>query len=445
MIDLFATYAPWPIKSLAELCSGRDASIQTGPFGSQLHASDYVVDGIPCVMPQDIIGGRIHTSGIARINADDHQRLARFQLREGDILYPRRGDISKRALIGKREAGWLCGTGCLRIRPNSERVDSAWLAYYLAHIDVCAWLEANAVGATMPHLNTGLVGSVPVFCAPLAEQREIAAILGALDDKIEVNRKASAALEEMARALYRSWFVDFDPVWAKLEGRQPAHMDAATAALFPDSFDDDGLPMGWRDGVLADLIEFNPKERLPKGTLAPYFDMKALPTSGMTADAPIQRSFASGTKFRAMDTLLARITPCLENGKTAMIDSLDEHDVAWGSTEFIVMRARNGVPASLPYCVARDQAFREEAIATMTGSSGRQRADAERISVMPAAIPNAAVMPAFGNATMPMISRIHAYGREARTLAALRDTLLPRLMSGELRVGEARELVEEVA
>lgn len=308
-----------------------------------------------------------------------------------------------------------------------------------------AELREKAGGAAQPILNKTDFGKVEIECPPLAEQREISAILGVLDDKIEVNRKASSTLEEMARALYRSWFVDFDPVWARLEGRQPAHMDAATAALFPDSFGDDGLPVGWLGGILSDLIEFNPKERLQKGTPAPYFDMKSLPTSGMTADAPILRDFTSGTKFRAMDTLLARITPCLENGKSAMIDDLGEHEVAWGSTEFIVMRARSGIPASLPYCVARDQAFREEAIATMTGSSGRQRADAERISSLRAAIPDAAVLKAFGGITMPMISRIHECGRESRILATLRDTLLPRLMSGELRVDEARELVEEVA
>jgi len=293
----------------------------------------------------------------------------------------------------------------------------------------------------------GITGQkkLPISLPPIQIQNEIAATLGALDDKIELNRKTAATLEEMARALYRSWFVDFDPVRARAEGRAPAHMDAATAALFPDSFGEDGLPEGWADGSLKDLIDFNPKERLPKGTVAPYFDMKALPTNGMIADAPLLREFSSGTKFRSMDTLLARITPCLENGKTAMIEGLSDDVVAWGSTEFIVMRPRSGTPVALPYCVARDPLFREAAIATMTGSSGRQRADADAISELAAAIPQRAVLDAFGRMVDPLIKRIHASGHENRTLTTLRDTLLPRLMSGELRVGAARELVEEVA
>lgn len=198
-------------------------------------------------------------------------------------------------------------------------------------------------------------------------------------------------------------------------------------------------------GALGDLIQFNPREALKKGTAAPYLDMKALPTSGLMPEPPILREFTSGTRFRSGDTLLARITPCLENGKTAMVDDLGANVVGWGSTEFIVMRAKEGVARSLPYCIARDSAFREEAIASMTGSSGRQRADEKRIADLPHAIPTQQVLEAFGVWTSPWIDKAQQLGRESQTLAALRDSLLPRLMSGELRVGEAREQIEEVA
>ena len=442
---LFPVFASWQITTLSELCSGGDASIQTGPFGSALHASDYVVGGIPCVMPQDIRHGKIVTSNIARITPEDHERLKGFQLRPGDIVYPRRGDITKRALVGEREQGWLCGTGCLRIRPNTQKVDPHYLSYYLAHSDVCDWIDANAVGATMPHLNTGLAGNIPVVVPPISTQLKIASILGALDDKIELNRRMSATLEDMARSMYRSWFVDFDPMHAKMEGRQPAFMDEAAAALFPDRFGDDGLPEGWKLGKLSDLIDFNPTERLSKGIEAPYLDMKTLPTSGMQHETAIQRSFTSGTKFRNGDTLLARITPCLENGKTALVQGLEGDAIGWGSTEFIVMRPASNTALAYPYCVARSSDFRDEAIASMTGSSGRQRADAGRIKSIDAAIPSLEIMTEFSSITDPLIRKIAVLGSESQTLAALRDSLLPKLMSGELRVGEAREQVEEVA
>jgi type I restriction enzyme S subunit len=128
-----------------------------------------------------------------------------------------------------------------------------------------------------------------------------------------------------------------------------------------------------------------------------------------------------------------------------MVDDLDGSAVGWGSTEFIVMRGRSGVPPAYPYCVARDADFRGEAIATMTGSSGRQRADADRISHLPCAVPPRPVIDAFGSQTGSIVKQVHAIGRQNRTLVALRDSLLPKLMSGELRVGEARDQIEEVA
>lgn len=277
------------------------------------------------------------------------------------------------------------------------------------------------------------------------DREEIGDILGLLDDKIELNRRMSATLEAMARSLYRSWFVDFDPVHAKMEGRQPAFMDEATAALFPDRFGDDGLPEGWRLGKLSDLIDFNPTERISKGIEAPYLDMKTLPTSGMQHESATQRSFTSGTKFRNGDTLLARITPCLENGKTALVQGLEGDAVGWGSTEFIVMRPAGNTALAYPYCVARSSDFRDQAIASMTGSSGRQRADAGRIKSVDAAVPPREIMTEFSSTTDPLIGKIAVLGSESQTLSALRDSLLPKLMSGELRVGDARNQIEEVA
>jgi type I restriction enzyme S subunit len=124
-------------------------------------------------------------------------------------------------------------------------------------------------------------------------------------------------LEAIALAIFKSWFIDFDPVRAKLDGHQPAGMDAETAALFPDSFEDSELgkiPKGWPVVPLPEVIEINPKRSLAKGKAAPYLDMKSMPTQGHRPDSWINRVFSSGTRFISGDTLLARITPCLENG-----------------------------------------------------------------------------------------------------------------------------------
>ncbi|GGA14054.1 restriction endonuclease [Salipiger profundus] len=328
---------------------------------------------------------------------------------------------------------------------DHRRIEPRFLYYWSRSAEFLDQLGGMAFSTDMaPYLSLRDQLRLEISLPEIGIQQGIAATLGALDDKIELNRRMSATLEEMARALYRSWFVDFAPVHARALGQTPAHMDATTVALFPDSFGPDGLPRGWEAGTLADLIEFNPKESLPKGTAAPYLEMKALPTSGMSADAPYLREFTSGTKFRERDTLLARITPCLENGKTAVVDDLLGSEIGWGSTEFIVMRAKPGISVALPYCIARDPDFRAEAIQTMTGSSGRQRADAKRISELNMAIALAPVHTAFSDIVSPMLDRVVAAGQEARNLASLRDALLPRLMSGELRIREAEKQVEEV-
>ena len=235
----------WEFTTLGDVCKRGGGNIQTGPFRSQLHASDYVPVGVPSIMPTDIGENRIVEDGIVRITEGDANRLGQHRLRAGDIVYSRRGDVEKRALIREREEGWLCGTGCLKVRLGSGVVDPLFASLFLGHPAIREWIVRHAVGATMPNLNTSIMSAIPFAFPPLAEQKTITAVLGALDDKIELNRRMNATLEAMARALFQSWFVDFlpvranmdrstqtgDPVRAKLDGRKPIGFDEATAAL----------------------------------------------------------------------------------------------------------------------------------------------------------------------------------------------------------------------
>ena len=221
----------WQYLPLGDVCKLGGGNIQTGPFGSQLHASDYVSVGIPSVMPQNIGDNRIIESEIMRITPQDAKRLSRYLLQPGDIVYSRRGDVERRALVRDHENGWLCGTGCLRVRLGSGYTDPLYTSYYFGHPQVRAWIVGHAVGATMPNLNTSILSALPFVLPPLETQRAIAHILGTLDDKIENNRRTNQTLEDMAKAIFKSWFVDFDPVRAKAEGRQSEGMDAETAGL----------------------------------------------------------------------------------------------------------------------------------------------------------------------------------------------------------------------
>jgi type I restriction enzyme S subunit len=426
----------WEFTTLGEICQRGGGNIQTGPFGSQLHASDYVPVGIPSIMPTNIGDNRIIEDGIVRITEEDANRLGQHRLKAGDIVYSRRGDVEKRALIREREEGWLCGTGCLKVRLGSGVVDPLFASLFLGHPAIREWIVRHAVGATMPNLNTSIMSAVPFALPPLAEQKAIAAVLGALDDKIELNRRMNATLEAMARALFQSWFVDFDPVRAKLDGRPPASLDPATAALFPDHFEDSELgeiPRGWAAQRLPDVIDVNPRRTLKSGTIAPYLDMKNLPTQGHSAEEVIDREFSSGTKFQNGDTLLARITPCLENGKTGYVDFLEDGQVGWGSTEYIVLSPKLPLPPQFGYLLARSDALRTHAIQNMTGTSGRQRVPSECFHNFWLAVPPPAIARRFDELTAPLMAKIKANSTESRTLATLRDTLLPKLLSGEVQ------------
>ncbi|KQM12445.1 restriction endonuclease [Methanomassiliicoccales archaeon RumEn M1] len=258
-----------------------------------------------------------------------------------------------------------------------------------------------------------------------------------MDDKIELNRRMNETLEAIARAIFKSWFIDFDPVRAKAEGKQPFGMDEETAAMFPSEFEDSELgeiPKGWKCGKLTDVVEIGPKRKLSKGVMAPYLDMASVPVNSCRVTDWYEREFTSGSKFIKGDVLLARITPCLENGKTAYVDFLDEGQVGWGSTEFIVLRSRAEIPAPYAYFLARSENFRSYAIQSMTGSSGRQRVPESALKEYGMVVPPIRLLQRYGDLSDRFMAMIYANSEQSRTLASIRDILLPKLLSGEIRV-----------
>lgn len=169
----------WKVLSVATLVESAQAFIQTGPFGSQLHASDYVSAGVPVVMPQDLVQGQINTAHVARIREEKAQALGRHRMQPGDIVFSRRGDLSKCAAITEAEDGWLCGTGCLLLRPPRSTVRSNWFAALYRH-DLCQrQIAAAAVGSTMVNLNSRLLGALQIPLPLTTEQDQICAVIDA--------------------------------------------------------------------------------------------------------------------------------------------------------------------------------------------------------------------------------------------------------------------------
>ena len=199
----------WATVELGEIVRSGGGKIHTGPFGSQLHASDYVSVGIPCIMPENMVDSRVDLSSISYITESDAQRLSKYLVEGGDIVYSRRGDVTQKALIRDDETGYFCGTGCLLLRPGSK-IDSEFLAYYLSTNTMKEWIKQQAVGATMPNLNTGILARIPFKAPDKIEQIKLSKVISSIDKKIELNNKTNTELEAMAKLIYDYWFVQFD-------------------------------------------------------------------------------------------------------------------------------------------------------------------------------------------------------------------------------------------
>ena len=428
----------WEFTTLGEICQRGGGNIQTGPFGSQLHASDYVPVGVPSIMPTNIGENRIIEDGIVRITEEDANRLGQHRLRAGDIIYSRRGDVEKRALIREREEGWFCGTGCLKVRFGSGVVDPLFASMFLGHPAIREWIVRHAVGATMPNLNTTIMSSVPFALPPLAEQKAIAAILGALDDKIELNRRMNATLEAMARALFQSWFVDFDPVRAKLDGRKPEGMDKATAALFPNAFQESSLgpvPKGWKVGMISDLATLNRGAVNPGDFPTETFDHFSLPSfdNGRTPKVELGSAIMSN-KFTVLpnSVLLSKLNPHIPR---IWLPDLNALRRSVCSTEFMVVCSKLGVSREYLFSLFTSSAFASIYGTLVTGTTGsHQRIRPESVLEMKIVIPPPPLIQAFTDIAKPIFDRINRNTEQSRTLATLRDTLLPKLLSGELSV-----------
>lgn len=425
----------WPVVSLAEIAT-KIGSGATPKGGADAYLPTR--ERFALVRSQNVFDRRFDRTGLAFITDEQADELRGVGLQLADILLNITGDgitFARACMVPKDVLPACVNQHVTIIRVDARRADPGYVLAFLTHPNVKSYVESFNAGGSRRAVTKGHIESFRLPLPPLSEQRAIANILGALDDKIELNRRTNETLEAMARALFKSWFVDFDPVRAKAESREPG-LPKPFADLFSTRFVDSQLgpiPEGWTVMPLPDVIDVNPTRALRKGVEAPYLDMANMPTCGHSAGEVICRAFGSGMRFVNGDTLVARITPCLENGKTAFVDFLEDGQVGWGSTEYIVLRPKSLLPEEFAYCLARSDEFRKFAIQSMTGSSGRQRVPAESLAHFQMAVPPQSLAELFGCAVKPMFARASAAVHESRALEALRNTLLPKLISGELR------------
>lgn len=375
------------------------ADIQTGPFGSQLHKEDYVEYGTPIVTVEHLGNRKFTEQNLPKVSDSDKERLKKYVLATGDIVFSRVGSVDRCSYVDEEHNGWMFSGRCLRVRP-SENIDSLYLYYYFCREETRQFVRNIAVGATMPSINTKLLGEVPVAVPDLQIQKMVSNILSTIDNKIELNNKINANLQQQA-------FCIFEKLLTEVSGESI---------------------------LVSDIADLNPKRALTKNQIAKCIDMAQLSTSGAFPDGWVDKPFKGGMRFANGDTLLARITPCLENGKTAFIDFLNEGEVAFGSTEYIVLSPKEGIPPEFLYCLARYPAFVDYAVKNMNGSSGRQRVSAETIGQYSLPRLSDEQYQTFGELASPMFRKMKNNWMENMRLANVRDTLLPKLMAREIDI-----------
>ncbi len=405
---------------IGDLVDDGYAEIRTGPFGTQLRASEYVKRGRPVLNVRNVGFGDVRGDKLEYVDEATAARLSGHVLREGDIVFGRKGAVERHAFIGSAYEGALQGSDCIRLRLAAESpVRAAFLTFALRTREHQAWMQSFCShGATMASLNQDILRQVPLPDLDRAQQDLAITILQTADDLIEKNRRRVEVLEDMARAIYREWFVHF---------RYPGHGNA--------TFVDSSLgrvPDGWTVMAACDALWINPRMKLGRSE-HPFITMGDLSERSLICLPSESKPGTSGAKFQNGDTLFARITPCLENGKTGYVQCLSDGQVGRGSTELIVLRGRT-VGAAFTYCLARSEQFRRHAIQSMSGASGRQRVRDECFGAYWLAVPPRSLADRFEDAARPLFRAAHALTLQAVQLGSLRDLLLPKLVSGQIDV-----------
>ncbi len=402
-----------------EVRLGDIADVQTGPFGSQLHKSDYIAEGIPCIMPTNI-GPHLNfiVDGIAHVSEVDANRLSRHLTEIGDIIYARRGDIEKCAYVTTNEEKWLCGTGCLKIRCNNE-VNSRFIAYLLSTAECKKWITGNAVGTTMLNLSKGILSNLPLLVPSHEDQRRIASILSSLDRKIELNNKINADLEEMAQAIFKNWFVDFEPF------KDGKFVDSELGKI----------PEGWKVGRLTDVIKLMPGGT-PKTSEPLYWDNGTIP---FFSPKDVNGVYCFATEKHITETGLNKCSSNLYPKDTIFITCrgtvgkvcLAACDMAMNQSNYAI-RAIDGYSQYYVFFLVKSVVERliKKSNGAVFSAITSKDFDEEIL------IPSQKAVEDFTNVIDGFFRRIFTIGTENSRLSLLRDTLLPRLMSGELEVPE---------
>jgi type I restriction enzyme, S subunit len=413
----------WRKSKVVEIAAKKRWALNGGPFGSKLTTKHYTDSGVPVIRGTNLSGGsRFSFDDFVWVSEEKADELLPNNAYPGDLVFTQRGTIGQVGLIPldapfKR---FVISQSQMKLTPDPAQADEVFLYYFFSSPGTVKKIENLAFSAGVPHINLEILRNFEVTLPPLPVQRRIADILSAYDELIENSQRRIRILETMGRALYREWFVNF---------RFPGHENHAQVASPLGE-----IPEGWEGKRVPECLDINPRITVPRDGERPFVPMGCLSNDSMLISDIETRDKNSGAKFQNGDTLFARITPCLENGKTGFVQFLpDENAVACGSTEFIVLRSKTVTPEFV-YCLARSDEFRGVAIKSMSGATGRQRVQEQCFGEFQIAQPPRALLDRFAALVAPRFRIIYNLHLQIQNLRRTRDLLLPRLMSGQVEV-----------
>jgi type I restriction enzyme, S subunit len=436
---------------VGEIAAPTRNALVGGPFGSDLVSKDYVPSGVPVIRGTNMGHGRWVDGEFAYVTPEKAEALSSNCAKPGDIVFTQRGTLGQVALVPQKGAEkYLISQSQMKLTVDTEKANAVFLYYVFTSAEQQDYIRQNAIQTGVPHTNLGILRNTPLTLPPLAEQKAIAAVLGALDDKIELNRRMNATLEAMARALFQSWFVDFDPVRAKLDGHETVGLDLDTAALFPQHFESSPLgviPKGWQVNQISEVVEEvfdGPHATAPHSEGGPVFlGIKNL--TGSSLDLRNKRHISESDWPR----WTKRVTP-------QPLDIVFSYEATLG---FFAL-----IPPGLRCCLGRRLAlirprakeghvhfwfhqFIGPNFQRYLMQHSVQGATVDRIPLIQfpnflVLNPPLALKEAFENQVAPLWAAIHSNAKQAHILATLRDTLLPKLLSGELSVAELNDLLK---
>ncbi|GAB6061172.1 restriction endonuclease subunit S [Desulfonatronum parangueonense] len=426
MNSYFSIPDDWNVAALPDV-----VFFQEGPGLRKWQWTEY---GMKVINVTNILGdGRIDTKNTSRyISIEEFQRTYQhFAVDAEDIVIASSGNTyGKVGRISEKDLPLMMNTSVIRLRSSdNKRLNSDFLYAFLRSDAFRNQMESFVIGSAQPNFGPTHLKRMVMPLPPLPTQRKIASILSAYDNLIENNQRRIKILEEISQNLYREWFVKF---------RFPGHQKVK----FVDS-PLGRIPEGWMVVKMPDAVNIRPSIPIPKHERFVFVSMGNLSENSMLINGFEYRNKASGARFQNGDTLFARITPCLENGKTGFVQILqNEMTVACGSTEFIVLRSKTVTPEYV-YLMARSDDFRDNAIKSMTGASGRQRVSEKCFDGFHLAQPSSDVLSLFQAHTSPQFKLIHTLSQKNSTLRRTRDLLLPKLISGEIDVSDLEIAVPE--